>query len=180
MTGRSSSCRLQVPGMSIVSHHQTVIEFDAARRETVLVVKKTARDSTDTERPNRPIFRFENNSCETVRIIDQRASRIGTAKEVFLQALKARRDWQLQGVITGKTHLGGLVQGSAGELDMAHGFVDYESCSVISAAKKLPSHDCPQPKIRIPTSDEDTFTRNSFRINPFGGYPMHRIFAANP
>src|ERR1700758_5344392 len=164
MTGSSSGCRLQMPGMSNVSHHQTMIEFDAALRETVLVIKKTARDSTDTERPNRPIFRFEKDSCETVRIIDQRASRIGTAKEVFLQALKARRDRKLQSVIAGKTDLSGLVHRSAGELDMAHGFLDHESCSVISASKKLPSHDCPQPKIRIPTSDKDAFTRHSFRI----------------
>jgi hypothetical protein len=60
-----------MPGMSNISHHQCMIEFDAAHRETVLVIKKTAANSADTERPDFPFFRFKSDSLETVRVLDE-------------------------------------------------------------------------------------------------------------
>jgi hypothetical protein len=60
---------------------------------------------------------------------------------------------------------------------MTYGFLDRKSRSMISAAKKLPSQDRAQPEIRIPTNHKDAFAGKPFRIDPFRGDPMHRIFA---
>jgi hypothetical protein len=61
---------LQIPGMSNISHNQSMIEFDAAYREMFFVVKETAGNPVNAERPDMPFFCFKSDSLESVRVHD--------------------------------------------------------------------------------------------------------------
>ena len=61
-----------------------MIEFDAALRETPLVIKKAAGKPVDTKRPDLPFFGFKSDPSEALRVLDQRRSRIAGLKKILL------------------------------------------------------------------------------------------------
>jgi hypothetical protein len=69
--------------MRYVPHHQSMIEFDRAR-EAPSVIKKTAENLVDLERPDPPFLGFQGDPIKNLRVMDKRTARIRGPKKVFL------------------------------------------------------------------------------------------------
>lgn len=73
-----------MPSMRYVPHHQSMIEFDRSAREALFVIKKTAENLVDLERPDPPFLGFEGDPIKNLRVMDKRTARIRGPKKVFL------------------------------------------------------------------------------------------------
>jgi hypothetical protein len=61
-----------------------MIEFDAAYREMLFVVKETAGNAVNAERPDFPFFRFNSDLFQDLRVLTVRRSYVDAPKEIFL------------------------------------------------------------------------------------------------